>query len=110
VLEHRDLAVLAPPANLSSRNQLRWLRVQQSQVNQDALSTVIGAGRDVLVGSPLIGAVFAFALVKTLQNVGVFGSGEADILKGLVVTGPFIDAIGKVGSAVGGIAGAFKGG
>jgi len=105
MIESRDIAVLAPPANLTSANQRRWLTVQQSQVNGDALRTVVGAGRDILVGSPLIGAVFAFALVKSLQNVGILGSGEADILKGLVVTGPFVDAIGKVGSLVAGIKG-----
>jgi len=109
LLEHRDLAIPPPPANLTSANQRRWLRVQQSQVNSDALRDVLGSGRDILIGNPLIGAVFAFALVKTLERTGVFGPTESDILKGLVVAGPFIDVLGKVGGAVGGIVGAVKG-
>jgi len=109
MIEHRDIAVLAPPENLTSANQRRWLRVQQSQVNQDALRAVLGTGRDLIVGNPLIGAVFAFALISTLEKGGIFGGTESNILKGLVVSGPFVDAIGRVGGAIGGIAGAVKG-
>lgn len=99
-LEHRDLAVLAPPENLTSANQRRWLAVQQSQVNQDALRAVLSTGRDVLVGSPFIGAVFAFALISALEKGGVFGDNESNILKGLVVADSFVGAIGSVGSAI----------
>jgi len=107
VLESRDLAVPGPPANLTSANQRRWLSVQQSQVNQDALRAVLGTGRDILVGSPLLGAVAAFVLINSFEKAGVLGGTEGNILKGLVVTGPFVDAIGRVGSAVGSVAGAF---
>lgn len=100
MLEHRDLAVPGPPANLTAVNQRRWLAVQQSQVNQDALSAVLSTGRDVLVGSPFIGAVFAFALISTLEKAGVLGGSETNILKGLVVADSFVGAIGSVGSAI----------
>jgi len=89
-----------PPANLTSANQRRWLAIQQSQVNQDVLSTVLGTGRDILVGSPFIGAVFAFALISTLQRTGVFGDTEGNILKGVVATG---GVLGGVGSAIKGL-------
>jgi len=100
VLEHRDLAIPGPPANLTSANQRRWLAIQQSQVNQDALQTVLGTSRDVLVGSPFIGAVFAFALISALQKGGVFGDTESNILKGLVVTDSFVGAIGNVAGGI----------
>jgi len=99
-LEHRDLAIPPPPANMTSANQRRWLSVQQSQVNQDALRAVLSTGRDVLVGSPFIGAVFAFALISALEKGGVFGDNESNILKGLVVADSFVGAIGSVGSAI----------
>jgi len=109
VLEPRDLAIPGPPANLTSANQRRWLSVQQSQVNQDALTAVLSTGRDVLIGSPLIGAVFAFVLINSFERTGLFGGTESNILKGLVISGPFVDAIGRVGGAVGGVVGAIKG-
>jgi len=106
VLEPRDLAIPGPPANLTSANQRRWLAVQQSQVNQDALRTVLLGARDILVGSPLLGAVAAFVAINTFEKAGVLGGTEGNILKGLVVTGPFVQAIGQVGAAVGSVAGA----
>jgi len=106
VFEQRDLAIPGPPANLTSANQRRWIAVQQSQVNQDALRTVLLGTRDVLVGSPLLGAVVAFVAINAFEKADLLGGTEGNILKGLVVTGPFVDAIGRVGSAVGSVAGA----
>ena len=87
---------MPPPANLTSANQRRWLAIQQSQVNQDALRTVLSAGRDVLVGSPFIGAVFAFVLISAFQRTGVFGDTESNILKGVVATGGVLGGVGGV--------------
>jgi len=109
MLESRDLAIPGPPANLTSANQRRWLAVQQSQVNQDALRAVLGTGRDILIGSPLMGAVVAFVAINTFEKAGILGGSEGNILKGLVVAGPFVDAIGRVGSAVQSVVGVVKG-
>lgn len=110
MVESRDLAVMPPPANLSAANQRRWLAVQQSQVNQDALRAVLGTGRDLLVMNPLLGAVAAFVAVNAFERAGLLGGTEGNILKGLVTSGAFVTAIGSVASGIGGIVGAVKGG
>jgi len=109
VIEHRDLAVMPPPGNFSLKVQKQWLAVQQSQVNQDTLKTILTSSVDLLTGVPIVALFLVYVAVAQAERKGYLSKPDAIALRALVTVANAGSILGSLAGGIGAIKGVFKG-